>query len=225
MNWLGVMGVTHPLQAERILELSYLGDTYLMVGVLVNEDLFKGVPTRYRYRYPKTIEDIPEIFSFQVPHKKKVKRSLKFYWQDEDLLTERLFRLVTLGGPELDDIIIPGQPALENLTPLKSAFPTLDIMLDIGYINRRKPGKLDNYRDLVKGIIVKTKEDNDENVEYLKERYPFFELAFKGLHDSELIGKVKSCREAGAVLEEEVRTKDDHLGLTTTSRYLEELAL
>lgn len=226
MNWLGVMGVINPLQVEKLLELTPLKNKDLVVGILVNENVFDGVPDpSQRYRYPKDVKEIPEIFNFGGEKNESIQKFVKLYWEDDHLLNLWLRWLAELElEGAIDGIMLSGYPRPEELAELKFSFPLVDIILDVGELSVDGIEVLDEYKDNIEGVIVKASTDI-KVVRELMKKYPFFDLGFYGMYTPEEFNRVRQFPYAGALLEEEVRTNEDHLDLVAAAEYLKKLAL
>src|SRR6056297_1683750 len=126
--FLGIMGITKSLETEELLKTGYFSENRkLMAGVLVNEEIFDGIPPSLKSRFPTNLEQIPEIFC----HDERVINVVKFYWSNKNI-HDKLFQLLKVTGKDtVNAVILPSWPPLKELVKFKSEYPDTKIFLSI----------------------------------------------------------------------------------------------
>lgn len=238
-SFIGVMGITKKEETEEILDTGFFDqERKLIAGVLVNEDMLGKRTPFLKGRFPKSFEQIPEIFCYD----ERIWNVVKCYWENRSIFNKLSLLLDKVGEDNIDGIILPSWPHLGDVARFKFEYPDIQVFLsvtretvnkkeDIHRLKKELPKYIDS--ESIEGILLDCNYYEFPEVdplytrdclEYLITHYNHLHLGVEGVKDLKELSKLKDALSPvpGIVIvaENGLRDKEDYLLLNSTREFI-----
>lgn len=243
--FVGVMGVTDYCHIQKLLDMEdFWPSSKLMAGVLIDENLLHRNNNPCQNRFPKKLEEIPEIFL----RDDRVWNFVRCYLEKDHLAKKLSYLISIVGQDRMDGTILPAWPPIEELIKIKHKYPdiklflscpreTEDCMNDFDVVTKRleeyiKTGALEgvilecnfyNIPEEVDALYVR------DCLDYLLTHHQNLYIGVEGARIPKEASKLKpalssSSENIGVILEEGIRTPSgDFLEFNSTGRMIKEV--